>query len=83
MQPDQPAFPITVEALDEMEKLALACPTDFSHLPYRAFQQTLTIYSLLKLLEEHGIQLPLDLSAIGAMDGKADPADARKVRNRR
>lgn len=52
---------ITPEVLNELNRLALSCPTDLSRLSYREIQQSLTLYSLLRYFEERGLDLPYTL----------------------
>lgn len=62
---DDAALPISVSALGEMEKLALACPLDLSRLSYTQIQQTLTLYSLIKYFEQFGLKAPIELDING------------------
>ena len=55
-------FTITERQLEEMESYALNCPSNFDHLKYVRLQQCLTLYSLIKLFESHGLEAPFELS---------------------
>lgn len=54
-------MPITLDVLDDLDRLALNCPFDFTPNGYRVTQQALTLYALLEYFKERGIDLPFHL----------------------
>jgi hypothetical protein len=54
-------FPITRKTLAELNVIALNHNIEVDKLTYVELQQTLTIYALIELLRDYGIQAPFHL----------------------
>jgi predicted nuclease of restriction endonuclease-like (RecB) superfamily len=61
-------FQITSQHLDEMEQLAIRCPMSLEHLTYRELQQTLTLYSLIALFQNYGLELPFEVENLNSKE---------------